>query len=820
MHTQKASPCSTVRKSSGRKRRQRRRWYTSATVSAKTFSEGNTGQMLIFQVRNYYYYGKGSVMADQDLAAYLAEYGLSPESAAEGISLESARTESCELRPFVCRYSEGCAGCGVTEDFDSTSMYTILPSDEHIRLLEILPGTRGPVKCRLHTALLPEDQHTYEALSYTWEIDTPPPSGKRRVNQEATRPIVECNGAEIEVGINLAAALWTLRREREPRMVWADAVCINQEDTPERSHQVSRMSAIFKSAFQVLIWLGDHFYQDRILEIKGPVHHRPSHLAFSGICELVNDWREKSGLVGAIPAATHSPSLEPPHEDPCCEPPTANSDLWGTILDLFKCRWFSRVWVIQEVALARAATVIWGRSEIPWEVVGLAASIIRTNYSRISASMRTPHAHYSPPNRQVPTGIANAYFIYRLCRSQSYSKPLEFNFFHLLKLTRQFSCHDDRDRIYGLLGLPTTDRVSGEIVPDYTKSRAEIYLDVARKIIGNSNSIALLSSCQMNETNGYCYMNWYNNPRQEGYDESISSWVPQWHFLLTPSLTSCHRGTKSAASRNHSAQLKSSDDPRKLILRGRIVDKLSLIKYPNWQEFWRGSESADATMGVPNFGKRNKTHGVHRVAQLLHEGNFTRSDLEHRALTLTAGKNWYGLPVSHLSAHLADYARCLVKEGLLWSLSDGAFGSRPNEWGQWTLEQPDEGSDSQFEEEALTQVAALPESGEWVTFEELETLSKGGGNADRFLDAAATACQRRARFTLESGLIGIGPEATDHGDLVCLLYGADTPFVIREQGGGYRLIGECYIRDLTEGIQKLSDPDIKLPGMEEWIELI
>ena len=79
--------------------------------------------------------------------------------------------------------------------------------------------------------------------------------------------------------------------------------------------------------------------------------------------------------------------------------------------------------------------------------------------------------------------MVNAYFTYRLSRSQRYYKPLRFTFLQLLKLIRQFGCKDDRDRVFGLLGLSTTDDVRQKIVPRYFKLTGQVYHKVARKII-------------------------------------------------------------------------------------------------------------------------------------------------------------------------------------------------------------------------------------------------------------------------------------------------------------------------------------------------
>ncbi|KAF4444775.1 heterokaryon incompatibility 6 OR allele [Fusarium acutatum] len=82
----------------------------------------------------------------------------------------------------------------------------------------------------------------YEALSYTWG------------DEDASVRIL-LNGEEFLVRPNLAYALAALRIS-EPRVLWVDALCINQQDTTERNHQVGMMRDIFRRAERVLVWLG------------------------------------------------------------------------------------------------------------------------------------------------------------------------------------------------------------------------------------------------------------------------------------------------------------------------------------------------------------------------------------------------------------------------------------------------------------------------------------------------------------------------------------------------------------------------------------
>lgn len=111
------------------------------------------------------------------------------------------------------------------------------------RFLRIHRGTgNDQLKCTLFTSTLIGAR--YEALSYTWGTDP------------QTNP-VSINGIVAGVTINLLDAMLALRRPNKSRVMWIDAVCINQNDIQERGHQVQQMGDIYQCAARVVVWLGE-----------------------------------------------------------------------------------------------------------------------------------------------------------------------------------------------------------------------------------------------------------------------------------------------------------------------------------------------------------------------------------------------------------------------------------------------------------------------------------------------------------------------------------------------------------------------------------
>lgn len=121
--------------------------------------------------------------------------------------------------------------------------YEFLHGPPAFRVLHLHgPLLDGPVEAELFNTDLGSCPD-YEALSYTWEGQSP------------SVP-VSINGKVLLVTDNCEKALRRLLRGRLNRTVWVDSICINQGSLPERSHQVSLMAEIYRRASRVNVWLG------------------------------------------------------------------------------------------------------------------------------------------------------------------------------------------------------------------------------------------------------------------------------------------------------------------------------------------------------------------------------------------------------------------------------------------------------------------------------------------------------------------------------------------------------------------------------------
>lgn len=197
----------------------------------------------------------------------------------------------------------------------SSYTYTRL-GDLSIRLLTLLPNNnkQAEIHCQIVEANLAHNL-SYEALFYTWG------------NPNDKSPnLIYLNGQPVKISRNLETALQALR-STEPRILWVDALCINQADNNEKSRQVAMMDVIYKRAKSTIVWLGDE--------------DSDSNIAMSSLASM----KSKKDLEKLSNAQNQA------------------------IGNLFSRPWFSRVWVVQEFGLAKRVVFCCGQMPFSWDCI-------------------------------------------------------------------------------------------------------------------------------------------------------------------------------------------------------------------------------------------------------------------------------------------------------------------------------------------------------------------------------------------------------------------------------------------------------------------
>lgn len=216
---------------------------------------------------------------------------------------------------------------------------------KEFRILKIHGGTRGStIRCEIKHYPLPEEVHQdasvdYEALSWTWGHEE---------NATAIK-VISPGGAEKDFPIkkNLRIALDHLRHQSEPRNIWVDFICINQANNSERAAQVKLMFFIYSKAFNVCIWLGEAADN--------------STFAVDFVRNQVND-------LGRWTKSTEE----------------HNKENWAALAALMDRPWFSRRWIVQELALAKKATVHCADDWMYWTEFETAVALFDRDAQRLS----------------------------------------------------------------------------------------------------------------------------------------------------------------------------------------------------------------------------------------------------------------------------------------------------------------------------------------------------------------------------------------------------------------------------------------------------
>ncbi|KAF5560651.1 heterokaryon incompatibility 6 OR allele [Fusarium phyllophilum] len=315
--------------------------------------------------------------------------------------------------------------------------YDKLPNTQSFRLLEIENGdSHCTISCilRLHSL---ETAPLYQALSYVWG----PPA---TTNGKS----IQCNGHDFFVTDNLYGVLHRLREIRDCCLIWIDQICINQNDLQERSQQVSIMRDIYSKAQLVNAWLG--------------VTDSPES---AGVVEIISIMASNTWL-GMITG-------DDPVDDESLESlglPTQDSATWAAFNNMLALPYFSRVWIIQEIAVAKSYRILWGSMIISGE----------TFCSSIKGWLLIPRVLR---NWAIVHAMKNAVMVL-LGIHQSKDWP------YLVSKFVEHEASDPRDKIYAFIGL--ADQTGYDIMADYNKPVLEVYQDFVRKAIAVTEKLDIL----------------------------------------------------------------------------------------------------------------------------------------------------------------------------------------------------------------------------------------------------------------------------------------------------------------------------------------
>ncbi|RDK39324.1 HET-domain-containing protein [Aspergillus phoenicis ATCC 13157] len=282
------------------------------------------------------------------------------------------------------------------------------------RMIRLLPNENkyAEIECKLFIYDLMSDSgadsHLYEALSYVW-------------GSNMRSRTIKVNNCEFPVTENLYLALLRLRNRQLERILWVDAICINQDDLDEKSEQIPLMRTIYAQAQHVTVWLGEAYEDgDKALE-------KLQSLAEGQDIDIEG-----------------------------CE---------KLCMDLFRRAWFRRIWVLQEVGVARFIYIMCGSVQINghalWE--GLKGFGLPSKYQEM---------------------IGPVAFLIKGALLRPKYEPGSRGTLTIGELVGMYCYHDateQHDKIYALLGL-SADPITPDLTPNYALPWNKVFQQVTNHI--------------------------------------------------------------------------------------------------------------------------------------------------------------------------------------------------------------------------------------------------------------------------------------------------------------------------------------------------
>ncbi|KAF2186241.1 hypothetical protein K469DRAFT_706906 [Zopfia rhizophila CBS 207.26] len=644
---------------------------------------------------------------------------------------------------------------------------------KEIRLISLHPGTlHQDIKCTTSVVSL-LDNPKYETLSYVWGDAT------------KTAPI-HLNGHEHHSTTNLVTALRYLREGiQEPRVLWIDALCINQFDNIEKSWQVSMMSSIYASCRTGNIWLGP--------EMDG------NDLNHAGWFSL---WRMNPGIdimmqqtLGLIYELAKDKHLDDIYLldlregewDPCDNDPSLA--LQGINVLLHR-PWWERVWVVQEAVLPPKTVVTVGYLQLEWKDFTDAAKnfakhsggCCRDVQDRIKGYDRSYlHRFY---NAVDPIAVLQ---IKLQIKRQMKNPPPE----HIPDFLEIFYSFCDRkatitkDKFYSLLGLVgESDDVIRPITVDYSISET----DMCRQL-----TTALLKTGSLNVLVGDQSLKTLPN---------LPSWVKDFTITLTPEVQKYKERNRYMHHRLfHAFQLLNPSIYTKdvepkflpddiLALKGVYVDEVKVVvgkPYPdqmvlNTGYIWPWLIALEDSVDDPGDDYDNTFPIKVSEGQNLKEA-FWRTMLGEHTFV-------------RRSRSTSDAT--VAPEGGMLDVTEGIA--------EVTMEDKTEGlaeistAKADFMTIRRLERRDLEELVEW-----LPTMWQNPRHENfTALEGAMLATVVGRGFVIgTNGYFGLVPRETKVGDELWVLHGGRVPFVLRRERDGSdrlrRIVGDCFIHGIMDG---------------------
>lgn len=670
-----------------------------------------------------------------------------------------------------------------------------------IRLLQIVNAKEleggGPIRCSLHVVPLSESP-SFTALSYVW--------GEPDLTEE-----VFVDGKRVQVRSNLTAALrrapyhWMRcfpGRSVNGLRIWADALCIDQQNLEERNHQVAMMGEIYSQAELVMssiakespsICLALETYRD----IYATLFSKNNSLSIN---DLV--FRRWALRVPALRQTAGAHKSHGPHE---------SQPAWDALHQFAALPYWRRVWIVQEIFLAKRVLLICDFEALDFACISEISTLLTLQeidcgfegqakmQGELGGSAVGQRLCCSTCYRTIsnPAPILDIYGAKAGGAEHQYGTP-GFQM-KLLRMTTQLQASEPRDVVYGLLGLSKLP-----VGVDYSQTIGTVFSQYVQYWIGKlttKEENAYDDEEELRASLGFTHCLVFAGSARAAYTtkslqaEMLPSWVPKF----CTSLPNSQFDPKRELSVNTEAwNFSDLFDPEFAIrldypVLGIDGFQLDLVE--------RSTELAEQS------GSSLPWLAWDRIRSLISKGTPYVTGIPPMQALIRVLKTCSAhatTPISKADAQELVIGSILGMMAWMLPMDDTGVRRRPIRLLEPDFQLPfgpgNEASDL-YRWIARTAFPNFPELEKELPnyLDNWEQIRQQVG--------VSTPYNNASLIELKGGFLGLGPNTVPDKSIVCILQGCHRPVILRKEGNHYTLIGTCYVLGLMrwEEVQSVAE---------------
>jgi hypothetical protein len=594
---------------------------------------------------------------------------------------------------------------------------------------EVINEAEARTRLSLRNAIPPPSRYDwgdYVTLSYTW--------GDRRLKEE-----ICVYGQKVAVSLNLFQALKCLRDNvlhfDDNLYIWADALCINQQDTDERNVQVGRIGEIYERSVCTYSFLAGNGIEASVAE----------EFLTAIAQQHGKDVEETFGFLNSFDVRDSN-----------------NARKWRALNEVLAHAYWTRLWIVQELILSHPLVELrFGNSRLAYSDLEKVIDIIRLcpllAKQFIESSYR--HLNLPLPLQSIEVYIARIIRLHAAARLvlEMGTKEGKDYLSTVLALSHNSLQTNVKDKVYGILGIVSID-IAERIEPEYNLSLEEILIQFTTSVILSTRSLDVLRLRA-------------SFAPIRAYERKVPSWVLDFAHEASSDAQVPLR--KYSATNGLPAGLIFSPDNRSLSCAGFILDRIdglscsisdmkfsSDIVQPTHNISIYGSDAASAealwrTL-VANCGPDGRAPAPpswHTLLRLMPE--------RHRLQEILRPQQMHNEAWKWLEAFRHDNRKLEL------------LGSNLTCWFMSWWGDLDEARAALTEEE-IAGIGDMIQPFMWIT-------------------------GSRRLITTEKGWVGLSAIPARQGDAVAILMGSDAPVVLRPVEDYYEVVGECYIHGVMDG---------------------